>query len=143
MRVLTISVHPDDETLGCGGALLNYAAAGDSLHWLLLTACQHPQYTAQQIKTQEEQVYAIERAYPFETLDWPKFPTTQLDLVPFNELVKAIRSTVERLRPDIVFVPNRSDVHSDHRITFQATLAVLKSFYMRSLGVKRFVSGTY
>ena len=30
MNVLVISVHPDDETLGCGGTMLRHAAEGDS-----------------------------------------------------------------------------------------------------------------
>jgi LmbE family N-acetylglucosaminyl deacetylase len=137
MKVLVIAVHPDDETLGCGGALLNYAAQGNSLHWLVVTASHEPEYSSAQGLGQVEQVHAVERAYPFATLDWLKFPTTRLERVPFNDLVRAIRAAIERLRPEIVFVPNRSDVHSDHRIAFQAAMAVLKSFYMRSLRVRR------
>ena len=29
--VLVIAVHPDDETLGCGGTLLRHIAAGDTV----------------------------------------------------------------------------------------------------------------
>ena len=137
MNVLVIGVHPDDETLGCGGVLVRHATAGDSLHWVLLTSSQQPEYTREQVTLQVEQVHAVERAYPFATFEWSKFPATRLDLVPFNSLVNAIRSVVERLRPEIVFVPNRSDAHSDHRIAFQAAMSVFKSFYMRSLGVRR------
>jgi len=35
--VLVVAVHPDDETLGCGGALLKYKANGDEIHWLIAT----------------------------------------------------------------------------------------------------------
>ncbi|HHA19586.1 MAG TPA: PIG-L family deacetylase, partial [Methylophaga sp.] len=37
MRILTISAHPDDETLGCGGTLLKHQASGDSVYWLIVT----------------------------------------------------------------------------------------------------------
>ena len=30
-------MHPDDETLGCGGTLLKHKANGDEIHWLIAT----------------------------------------------------------------------------------------------------------
>jgi LmbE family N-acetylglucosaminyl deacetylase len=35
MRVLAVVAHPDDEALGCGGALAKFAAAGDDVRVLL------------------------------------------------------------------------------------------------------------
>jgi N-acetylglucosamine malate deacetylase 1 len=64
-------------------------------------------------------------------------PATRMETLPLNDLLKGLRSTVERVRPEIVYVPNPSDAHSDHRVTGNASLAVLKSFYLRSLGVRR------
>lgn len=140
MNVLAVAVHPDDETLGCGGTLLRHAAGGDALHWLIVTAAQAPEYTEDQAGEQAKQVEAVRAAYPFATLHWLKFPSTRLDTVPLNELVEAIRRVIEEVRPETVFVPNRSDAHSDHRIVFQASLAALKSFYMRSLNVSRLLA---
>lgn len=140
MNVLCVATHPDDETLGAGGTLLTLAAKGERLHWLAVTAAHEALFSPHQIKQQADQVHAVQAAYPFETFSWLKFPATRLDTVPVNELVVAIRQVVERVRPEWVFVPNRSDVHSDHRVTFHATMAVLKSFYMRTLGVKRILA---
>ena len=36
-RVLVIAVHPDDETLGCGGTLLKHKFNKDEIHWLIVT----------------------------------------------------------------------------------------------------------
>ena len=36
-KVLVVAVHPDDETLGCGGTLLKHKANGDKIHWLICT----------------------------------------------------------------------------------------------------------
>ena len=33
-KVLVVSPHPDDETLGCGGTLLKHKQNGDSTHCL-------------------------------------------------------------------------------------------------------------
>lgn len=140
MRILTVSVHPDDETLGCGGTLLKYAGRGDSLHWLLVTVASGSGFLPAQVTQQAAQVKSVEQAYPFETLNWLSFPSTRLEAVPFNDLVNAIRLGIDQVHPDIVFVPNRSDVHSDHRIVSQAVQAVLKSFYMHLLGVKQILA---
>ncbi len=34
-KVLFISVHPDDETLGAGGTILKHKNNGDQIFWLL------------------------------------------------------------------------------------------------------------
>ena len=36
-NILVVAVHPDDETLGCGGTLLKHKANGDKIHWLICT----------------------------------------------------------------------------------------------------------
>ena len=37
MKILVIAPHPDDETLGCGGALLRHRKEGEEIHWLIMT----------------------------------------------------------------------------------------------------------
>lgn len=37
-KVLFVSVHPDDETLGCGGTILKHKENGDAIFWLILTS---------------------------------------------------------------------------------------------------------
>ena len=36
-KVLIVSPHPDDETLGAGGTLLQHQQRGDEIHCLLMT----------------------------------------------------------------------------------------------------------
>jgi len=137
MRVLAIAVHPDDETLGCGGTLLKHVSAGDEIHWVIVTSAVQPLWSDDFIWRQREQVEAVERAYPFTSLSWLKFPAAQLEQLPLNGIVGAIRDRVAAIRPEVVYIPNRSDAHSDHRVAFAASMAVLKSFYLQSLGVRR------
>ena len=37
MRVLVVSPHPDDETLGAGGTILKYKSLGNRVSWLNIT----------------------------------------------------------------------------------------------------------
>jgi LmbE family N-acetylglucosaminyl deacetylase len=136
-NIMVIATHPDDETLGCGGTLLKLAQRGTLLQWLLVTAAHSPNYSGDQIATQAVQVENVRQAYPFESLTWLKYPTTRLDTIALDSLIVALHKCLAQVRPVWVFIPNRSDVHSDHRVVFQALSAVLKPIYMRSLGVKR------
>jgi len=37
-RVMVISPHPDDESIGCGGTICRHVAAGDPVYIELLTS---------------------------------------------------------------------------------------------------------
>lgn len=137
MNVLTIAVHPDDETLGCGATLVKMAQAGADLHWLIVTSAHPEEFPGADRAAQEAQVERVRAGYPFATLSWLKFPSTRLDTLPLKDLIAAIRASVEAVRPDTVFVPHWSDGHSDHRVTFDACQSVLRPGTMSQLGVRR------
>jgi len=44
------------------------------------------------------------------------------------ELVRKIQAAIQNIRPEIVYIPNRSDAHSDHRVAVEAILGATKSF---------------
>lgn len=136
MKVLVIAVHPDDETLGCGGTLLKHAAQGDELHWLLVTAMAGPAFGPERIAAQAQRVEAVRAAYPFQSLHWLRLPTLTLDTLPLADLVALLREPIAAIRPERVFLPNRGDAHSDHRVVAEAAQAVVKAFYQTSLGVR-------
>lgn len=135
--VLAVAPHPDDETLGCGGTLLNHRERGDDLHWLIVTRAWEPKYPSGAVQQQAQQVHAVKAAYPFAGTEWLEFQTTRLDTVPMNDLIDRFREVISRIRPEVVYLPSPCDVHSDHRLVFDAAMAVMKPFYLRSLGIRR------
>ena len=140
MKVMAIAVHPDDETLGCGGALLKHAKEGASLHWLLITSMHADDFSPEEIEVQEKQVKAVRQAYPFATFHWLRIPTTRVEMVSLNEMITKMQQSVVEVRPDIIYVPHSGDSHSDHRVVFDAALGVFKSFYMLMHGARRVLS---
>jgi len=140
MNILAISVHPDDETLGCGGTLLHHAAEGDRLYWLIVTEGHPPQWPKEVIARKAEEVAQVADAYGIESVLKLAMPTTHLDEVPISNLIDGIRSAVEKSRPQTVYLPHFGDVHTDHGAAFQAVMSVLKAFYMKKLGVQRVAS---
>ncbi len=140
MNVVVFAAHPDDETYGCGGVLLRHLKAGDRVHWVIMTEAHAPQWTASEIAQQASQIDVVASAYPMSSLDWYRLPSTRLETVPLVDVMARIRTTVERTRPELVYVPSPWDVHTDHRVTFDAALSVLKPFHMPRLGVRRILA---
>jgi len=140
MRILVIAPHPDDETLGCGGSLLKHKSNGDSLSWLVATRGHEPQWSAEVLEQKEREISAVAAAYGFDNTFRLNFPAIKLDNVPMEEIIAAVRDAVTDAKPDCVYLNHCGDVHSDHRVLFEATMSVLKPFYSGQHGVKRVLS---
>jgi LmbE family N-acetylglucosaminyl deacetylase len=140
MKILVISAHPDDETLGCGGTLLKHKAENDTLHWAIVTQTYEPQWSAKSIERKADEVEQVSEAYGMQQCFRLGFPTIQLDTIPQAELIDGVRDVVREVNPETVYLVHSSDVHTDHHAVFTATLSVLKPFYMKKWGVRRILS---
>lgn len=128
-KILVIATHPDDETLGCGGSLLKLKSEGNQLYWLIITnVSKSLGYSQHQITRRQKEIKDVGDLFGFKRIYDLKYPTTKLDLVPMVQLVNKIGKVIREVMPETIFVPNRSDIHSDHRITFNATLSCTKQF---------------
>lgn len=137
MKILIISAHPDDETLGCGGTMLKHQAMGDELFWLIATEAYEPQWSKFIIEQKAIEVEQVAQAYKIKQYFKLGFPTVKLDTIPQCELISKIRDVVAEVQPEIVYLLHSGDIHTDHRVVFTATMSVLKPFYMAKLGVRR------
>lgn len=126
--VVALSAHPDDETLGCGGALLKHAAQGDRLAWVIATAMWRPMFDERSIDQRRKTIDAVAFAYGMDTVRPLGFPTTRLDTLPLGDVVARLREALSEIDPDIIYLVHRGDVHSDHRVLFQAAIAAAKPF---------------
>jgi len=137
MRVLAISAHQDDETLGCGGTLLSHRLAGDELFWLILTKAHAPRWNQDFIQREEEDVQRVAEAFGMAECFRPGLPATHLDFLPLNEIITPVRETIEKIHPETIYTVFPGDIHTDHQAVFEATSIVLKTFAMKPLGVRR------
>lgn len=137
MKVLAISAHPDDETLGCGATLLKHRQGGDDLFWLIATEAHEPQWSAEMVIRKAAEVESVAQAYRIEQFFKLGFPTVQLDTIPQTDLIDRIREVISRVKPEIVYLVHAGDVHTDHQAVFTATLSALKAFHVARLGVRR------
>ena len=138
MKTLVVAPHPDDELLGCGGTLLRRVAEGGTIAWLLMTAItQEAGWTAEQIQQRAAEIDRVRKGLRIAPhhLYALGFPTAELDRIQMSVLVKRISQVFSDFKPDEVLLPYPGDVHSDHRVTFDAACACTKWF--RYPSVKR------
>lgn len=127
-RILVVSAHPDDETLGVGGTLLKHRARGDELFWI--NAARPPDVQKKERRARESALIADFYAFK----NWIQFDFTSTDLDNRGrELIEVFSPHFTEIGPQVVYLPNRSDAHSDHRFVFQAAFACCKSFRQASI----------
>jgi LmbE family N-acetylglucosaminyl deacetylase len=129
MKTIIIAPHPDDETIGAGGTLLRRKAEGGSIAWVIVTSLTPGQYwSKQQVVKRSEEIKKVAEFYEFDSVFELKFPSTRLDEVAMGDLISAFSEVFNSFLPEEVFVPNRSDVHTDHRVVFDAAVSCTKWF---------------
>lgn len=131
--VAVVAVHPDDETLGCGGCLLRHRDRGDATHWLLLTAMSAEDYPAEVRARRQSEIVAVAEAYGFAGIHSLSFPAAGLEVVPRRQLVAALSSKLRAIAPSLVYLPFPHDPHGDHRAAFEAAWSSLKTFRQPSV----------
>lgn len=128
-KVLIIAVHPDDETLGCGGTLLKYKEAGDEIFWLIVTkASLEDGFSQQLIDLREKEIEQVCNMYGFNEVFSLGFSAMRVDEESMSTLIAAISKVINKVKPNIVFLPFQYDIHSDHRKVFEAAYSCTKSF---------------
>ena len=128
-KILVVAPHPDDETLGCGGTLLKHKNSGDQISWLIVTNMHSgDRWPEKQVQTRQEEIRKVTKMYGFKKTFKLDFPTTKLDSIPTNELVAKISDIILDIKPSVVYLPNHCDIHTDHKITFNAVMSCCKDF---------------
>lgn len=138
MKTLVIAPHADDELLGCGGTLLRRREEGGIVGWLLVTAMKPGNsWGADEIEGRQREIEQVREGMGVlpEHLFELGLQSAQLDQAPMADLICRVSEVFGQFQPEEVLVPHAHDIHSDHRIVFDAVAACTKWF--RYPSVKR------
>ena len=144
--VLVVAPHPDDETLGCAGAIALLRLMGSPVHILVMSdgtqshphSRQYPKAALQQLRAAETRaamaILGVEEScITFLGLPDGAMPTA---LAPgFSAAVDRCQLYLASITPQLVLLPWRHDPHPDHRATWQILDAALArlAMYPRSI----------
>ena len=137
-RVVVVAPHPDDETLGCGGAISLLCDRNYDVRILVISdgTLSHPnsqKYPAPALQSLREQetltalsILGVERAaVTFLRLKDGSVPT--LTAFNFPRAKTLCQAYLKTALPDTIFIPWRFDPHADHRATWQLIQAAILS----------------
>ncbi|MFN0290516.1 PIG-L deacetylase family protein [Pedobacter helvus] len=128
-NVIVISAHPDDEIIGAGGTLLKHAANGDNIYWLITTnVFEHQGFSKERVESRQLEIKKVASELGVKETFKLDYPTMTLSSSTLLKMVPEISAIFSKTKPEIIYCLNRSDAHSDHRITFDAVMACTKSF---------------
>lgn len=134
MKTIVVAPHPDDEVLGVGGTLLRRKAEGAKVAWLIVTAISVERgWSEEKVRQRADEINRVRDLFGFDEVFILNYPTTQLDRVPMSDLVTAFSDIFKSFEPEEVFVPHSSDVHTDHRLVFDAVASCTKWFRYPSI----------
>lgn len=115
-RVLVISPHPDDESIGCGGTVRKHFDEGAAVRAVFLTSGEkggHGQEERATADVREAEARAAAAILGIESVEFLRLPDGAL---------QASRSAVQRLKqllvawpPDCIYLPHGRETHPDHR----------------------------
>lgn len=131
--ILVVAAHPDDEVLGCGGAIAKWTSLGHIVHVLIMAEGATSRSPIRDRKVHSEKLSLLENSAQsagkilgVTSVKFLDFPDNRMDSLDRLDIIKAIEEEIVRLKPDTVVTHHCGDVNIDHRITHEAVVTACR-----------------
>ncbi len=129
---LIITAHPDDEVLGCGGAIARLALEGHDVYIAILgegitSRYQHREQADQaMVKELHARSRQVAELLGAKDLFLYSLPDNRFDTVPLLDVIKIIEELVKRVRPQVIYTHHGGDLNIDHVVVHRAVLTATR-----------------
>lgn len=126
-HALVIAPHCDDESLGCGGALHKHHLQGHTVTAVFMTdgsMCDSPNEVEETIKTRKMEAEQAGRILGINQCIFLDHPDRRLKAN--AQLIRQMEDILEKVAPDIVYLPFYLDNHPDHMETARICISALR-----------------
>jgi LmbE family N-acetylglucosaminyl deacetylase len=133
LRLLAVFAHPDDESMGMGGTLAKYAAAGVETHLVCATRGERGWFGPEELnpglgalgKLREQELENAVRELGVKGLYFLDYIDGEVDQAEYGEAIGRIATHIRRVMPQVVvtFPPDGNYGHPDHIAVGQFTSA--------------------
>ena len=133
MKVAVIAAHPDDEVLGCGGAISRHKENGDTVNILIVAEGIRSRINSgldveekvSQLRESSKHAAKILNADHITMWD---LPDNRLDSLNRLDITQKIEQYLNSHHADIVYVHHSGDVNIDHRIVHEAVITACRPY---------------
>ncbi len=129
MKVLVIAPHADDEVLGCGGTIHKHYESGDEVHVIIASNASigAPElYSQSSIIEVRQEALAAHKILGIKNTIFLDLPAPRLDTFPEYQIANCFSSIINEIKPEILYLPHRGDIHKDHMAVFNAALVAVR-----------------
>jgi len=128
MNILIVVAHPDDEVLGCGGAIARHAAAGDKVYILIMSegAMSRVGVDSKERTQLVEAAVCAAKILGAEPPTLIGLPDNRLDSIALLDVIKKIEESIAKISPTVVYTHQGNDLNQDHRVVHQATITACR-----------------
>ena len=131
--ILVVAAHPDDEVLGCGGAMVKHLENGDDVHVIILAEGmtsrdinRNREGRSSDLTTLAETAKKANSIIGVTSLYLHDFPDNRMDSLDLLDVVKVVESFIEKYKPAVVYTHHRGDVNIDHTVIHDAVIAATR-----------------
>lgn len=116
MKILVIAPHADDEALGVGGTVNKHLDNGHEVFLLICGIRAHDNLSNTQKATSH-----YTKAYTLSYKDEHYYES-------FDKMLKSVEKVYNSVRPEVVYIPNKTDFNRDHRCVYEICEIVCRRY---------------
>jgi len=129
MNILVIAPHADDEILGVGATIAKYRSEGHNVSICIATKGYEPLFSKELVDIIRKEVTLCHKLLGIKDTFFLDFPAAMIEKVNRNELNDKLYEVVDKVKPEIVFLPHFGDMQKDHQIIAEASMVALRPKY--------------
>ncbi|WP_271399260.1 PIG-L deacetylase family protein [Salinicoccus roseus] len=124
MNILVFAPHNDDEVLGVGGTIAKYVNEGHDVYVCEVTSG----FNTDRVNLIVDEAKKAHKILGVKEAFFLNLPVIELRHTPTEEINKKILNIVQKVKPEIVFLPHKGDMNFDHaEVTYAAMVALRPS----------------
>lgn len=124
-RVLVIAPHADDEIIGCGATMAKHIKEGDEVYVIISTNASvgaPDLFSPQTIENVRNEAIDAHKYLGVKQTFFLDFPAPALNAFPEYKISIAYSEIMNKLNPDILYIPHAGDIHQDHKAIYRSAL---------------------
>lgn len=126
MKILVIAPHPDDEVLGCGGTIKKHINSGDEVYLCEVTKSYTPDWTEEYVAQEMKEIEDSSKFLGIKKTFLLDLPAVKLDIFGQKKLNDLLSEIIQKVKPEILYIPFYGDINSDHRLVSHACLVAAR-----------------